>query len=216
MMRCLKFANPLIIAVFLAACNPNPYRKLPAQRLPAVSALASKAEISRELYRCVADGRFLFKRFHLSGILFFKKMDDGSTRTVFQNEMGIAFFDFKWNIQDSFSVVSIIEQLDKPAVINTLRTDLSLLLMKGLRSKDESIIISKGDTLSRFPVNKGYAYYKRRGKQISRIEYAGKSRITSITLAGIAPDNKLPTGILFRHHKVNFTIDLKRLPHNDN
>jgi hypothetical protein len=171
-----------------------------------------KPKISRELYRCVVDGRFLFKRFHLSGILFFKQMDDGSTRAVFQNELGVAFFDFAWDTQDSFSVKSIMDALDRPAVVSTLRTDLNLLLMKGLAQDKESMIVYEGDTLSAFPVNSGTAWYRRTTGRLSGIEYWGKrSKVTSIRMAGWSDGQSLPLSVSFVHHKAHFSIELKKL-----
>src|SRR5688572_183404 len=60
---------------------------------------------------------------HLSGILVVKKMPDNSMRVVFTNEAGPVYFDFSWSPTGDFKVESVMPQLDKKAVIKTLRKD---------------------------------------------------------------------------------------------
>ena len=59
-------------------------------------------------------------------------MPDSSLRIVFSNEMGFKFFDFAFLPDGSFKVFTIIKQMDKKAVITTLRKDFELVLMRGL------------------------------------------------------------------------------------
>lgn len=208
-MRCLSCVS-LLLAMAIAGCGRNLYKNL--QAVPsAPSVLAYKPRPERALYRCVADGRFLFKKFHLSGVLLFKSFDDGSTRAVFQNEMGFAFFDFKWNAQDSFSVVSIMDRLDKPAVIKTLQRDMELVLMKGLSPEDETHFLKDGDTLSRFPLAKGAAWYRLHNGSLRLIDYVGKSPVTTIDLPAAAAKDDMPATVHIRHHKAHLSIDLTRL-----
>lgn len=153
----------------------HPYKHLQAIQ-NYESALRYKPKVDRELYRCVVDGKFLLRKFHLSGILLFKSFDNGLVRAVFQNELGFSFFDFKWNAQDSFSVASVIEQLDKPAVVKTLRKDVEFVLMKGLFKKDEQQYLLDGDTVARFPVgSKGAVWYTMHEGRVNLIDYVGKS-----------------------------------------
>ncbi len=210
MRPCLRFVSIAAAALLLLSCG-HPYKHLRAIS-NGESVLRYKPKIERELYRCVVDGRFLLRKFHLSGILLFKSFEDGSTRAVFQNELGFAFFDFKWNVQDSFSVASIIEQLNKPAVIKTLQRDMELTLMKGLSANDEQYYKLDGDTVSRFPIGeKGAAWYRLQNGRVRLIDYVGKSRITTIDLQGSGVKNALPDVVHIKHHKAHFTIDLKKL-----
>lgn len=208
MRDCLKFAS-LACLLFLAACS-NPYKHLqPAQA--SSSAMRYQPHLTKELYRCVVDGRVLFKKFHLSGLLLFKTFEDGSTRVVFQNEMGFSFFDFKWDKEDHFEVVSIIPQLDKPALVKTLQKDMNLLLMKNLDVKTEQTYRQGKALFQRFTLEKGYAYYISDSNQLVRIENAGKSKVITITFSGKHSDAAMPEALLFRHHKAHFTIQLKQI-----
>ena len=200
MMRCLRLSS-LIILLF-AACT-SPYKGLQLQQRPATSAFQYKPEYTRELYRCVVDGRFVFKKFHLSGLLLFK---------VFQNEMGITFFDFEWDKNDSFKVNQVIPQLDKPAVLKTLQKDLSLLLMKGLDKSSARHYIQGEEVYHRFTLEKGYAYYIEKTARLMRIENVGNRKmVTTITLEGKEKPKAMPEQVVFKHHKANFTIQLNKI-----
>lgn len=210
MMRFLKLSS-LCFLLVLAACS-NPYRKLQLTEKSGRSAFAYKPQFSKELYRCVVDGKVLFKKFHLSGVLFFKNMPDKGTRVIFQNEMGFAFFDFEWTAKDSFSVKHIIPQLNKPAVVKTLRKDLELLLLRNLDKSTETSFTDGTNIYERFTLAKGYAYYIEDGKRLLRIENAGRKKVMAINLGADARKTTLTDSIFIKHYKANFTIALKKIP----
>ena len=51
---------------------------------------------------------------------------------LFQSEMGLTYFDFVWSNDNHFKVINVIKQMNKKAVINTLRKDFELMLMKNM------------------------------------------------------------------------------------
>lgn len=209
-MRFLRL-NSVFLFLLGASCA-NPYKQLQEVPQKTSTALRFKPQFGKELYRCVVDGKFLFKKFHLSGLLFFKSFEDGSTRAIFQNEMGISFFDFKWDDRDSFEVVSIMPQLDKPALVKILQKDFNLVLMKGLRPGTEGMFRHQKDTVYRFSLDKGYAYYLVQKGGLTTIDNAGKRRsVTTIDLGGKDTDNGMPRILHFTHHRANFTIHLNKI-----
>ena len=208
MMRCLKLSS-LIILLF-AACV-SPYKDLQLHPGGTTSALQYKPEYQRELYRCVVDGRFVFKKFHLSGLLLFKELETG-TRVVFQNEMGLTFFDFEWDKNDSFKINQVMPQLNKPAVLKTLQKDLSLLLMKGLDKNSERRYIQGEEVYHRFTLKNGYAYYIEKSARLMRVENVGDhKKVITITLEGKEKPKIMPEKVVFKHHKANFTIQLNKI-----
>lgn len=214
MTRFLKLSS-LVIALFVASCA-NPYKHLQKESI-GNTALRFKPEFQRELYRCVVDGKVLFKKFHLSGVLLFKEMEDGSARVVFQNEMGISFFDFSWDKDENFKVNSVIEELNRPAVIKTLQKDLSLFLMKGLNKASEQHFSIGDDHYHRFTLEKGFAYYIENSARLMRIENTGeRKKVTTITLEGKEKKNSMPEKVVFEHHKANFSIQLTKIVANVN
>jgi len=215
MTRFLKLSSCLLFVVLLGACSP--YRHLTFHTDATESAMKYKPVFDKKLYRCVVDGHFLFKKFHLSGLLFFKKLEDKSTRVVFQNEMGFAFFDFEWDKNDSFKVNQIIPQLDKPALVKTLQKDLSIVLFKDLDKSSEVVAEAYGNVYNRFSLVKGFAYYISKHNTLQRIENTGKrKRVTTITMDGNETVSSLPDTVLFNHHRAHFTIQLNKItPHAD-
>ncbi|HTN47063.1 MAG TPA: hypothetical protein VL098_12000 [Flavipsychrobacter sp.] len=193
----------------LVSCG-NPYRTL-QERPKTYSALRYQPVFEKELYRCIVDGKLLFKKFHLSGLLFFKKMENKTTRVVFQNEMGVSFFDFEWSVNDSFKVYHIIPQLDKPAVIKILQKDMQLLLMKELDLGSEQQFVKDNRVYNRFRLDKGFAYYISAGDTLQRIENVGKSKVITIESGSRVAASSLPETVFFRHHKANFTIQLSKI-----
>jgi len=202
--------SSIIFLLALASCS-NPYKYLTKQETVSRTALRFKPIFQKELYRCLVDGRFLLKKFHLSGLLLFKKMEDGSTRVVFQNEMGISFFDFEWSKQNVFKVNQIIPQLNKPAVVKTLQKDIQLLLMISLDGKSEQQFIQKDLSYNRFSLDKGVAYYISNGEKLIRIENAGKRKVTTIEIDDKKTITSMPEKTVFKHHKANFTIQLNKI-----
>jgi len=221
MMHYLK-SGSLLLLLFLAACG-SPYRKLKPMEADSLQVLEPFRfqpqfnDGATILYRCHVDGRFLLKKFHLSGILLFRDMPDGgrNTRAVFTNEMGASLFDFGWKInangRDSFQVYSIVEQLNKPALIKTLRKDLELMLVRDLN--DVKLFSGNGNFYYRSKLENGYAYYilDGRTKALNRIEIAGKKRVASIFQIGKGRDDDFADSLSFVHNKAHFSINAKRI-----
>jgi hypothetical protein len=184
---------------------------MPVQKAQ-LSALRYRPVFEKELYRCVVDGHFFLKKFHLSGLLLFKQMPDQSTRIVFQNEMGFTFFDFQWSAQDHFTVRQIMPQLNKPMLIKLLQKDLSLLLLKGLNTASEAVFVQYRQYYHRFTLERGYAYYVTDSLGLARIDNVGKrKRVTGVFLTGRNEPNQLADTIFLKHYKAHFTIQLTKI-----
>jgi hypothetical protein len=195
--------------LFLAACS-GPYKHLERVEQPEPSAFVYKPVFTKVLYRCIVDGGFIFKKFHLSGLLFFKYIENGTIRAIYQNELGYTFFDFEWDSSDSFKVNKIIPQLDKPAVIKTLKKDFQLLLMKGL-GKEETIYKKNEALYHKWGLERGFAYYIVENGKLVRIENAGeKKKVITIELSK-KEKNTMPDSVFFRHHKAHFDIQLNKI-----
>lgn len=206
------FLGLISIAVLLFTSCAAPYHNLHEVKETKSTAFNYKPEFNREIYRCSVDGRFLFKKFHLSGILLFKQLDNGNTRVVFQNEMGLNFFDFGWDLNDSVMVYDILPQLYRPAVIKLLEKDLDMFLMKGLDKTSEKVFKKDNELLYRFSLENGYVYYILKDGKLSKIVNTGEhSIVTTINLEDKSSPHAMPGSILFTHHKAHFTIQLKKI-----
>lgn len=209
-----KLNSLLLLAVLLVIGCSNPYKNLVHTESPSpASIVVFKPKFDRSLYKCHVNGRFIFKKYHLSGLLLFKQLENGTVRAIFQNEMGLTFFDFEWSESDSFKLNKIIAQLNKPSVVRVLKKDMELLLMKGLDWQKEKVFASGGkEQLHRLNIEGGYAYYVLQGDKLVRIENAGeKSKVVTINLSGKQNETAMPEKVFIDHHKANFTIELNKI-----
>lgn len=208
------------LAIYLSACG-KPYKDLTmAGGGEAITATQIRPGFNKALYRCEVNGKFLFKKFHLSGLLFFKTLPDATTRVVFQNEMGLTYFDFGWNNRDSFRVNKIIDQMNKPALIRTLKKDFEIILAKNLAWKSQRLFKDKtGNKVCRVNSDNGFAYYvfDQQVAHMLSIEYAGKrQKVTLFQLTPPTPLTVMPQQIRIRHLRAHFIIDLKKLDQDEN
>jgi hypothetical protein len=149
---------------------------------------------------------------HLSGLLLIKKMPDSSTRLVFSNEMGFKFFDFEFALDGSFKVYAVIKQLNKKAVLKTLRKDFELILMENLKGEEASVRSANGLIYYVIPKTRGFNYYitDSTGDKLVRLERASKSKtIVSATMEHY--NIGVPDTIGIVHQTFHFIIGLKRI-----
>lgn len=219
-MRYFLFVSILILGM---GCAPRPYKDLKRQEnnssLP-LQASTYSPKFEKVLYNCHVQGKTpLGKRFSLSGLLFFKQFPDGSERVVFQNQMGITYFDFGWDQSGSFRVHQVITQMDKPALIKTLKKDIELLLFKNLSPMSSGVFIDRiGKAYLRFELKeKGFVYYVFEKGNITAIENADEKRkVVVMTLTETKGSNTFAQQISMKHLRANFTIDLTKIQEESN
>ena len=149
---------------------------------------------------------------HLSGLLLIKAMPDSSVRMVFSNEMGFKFFDFGFAANGNFTVYSVIKQMDKKAVIRTLRKDFELVMMRHLDTATASVKRKNELFYYSFPEGKEFTYYITNTgcNELVRIEKASK-RKTRVQVIMQHYTGGIPDTIGITHKNFNFNIGLKRL-----
>lgn len=206
-----------ILLLFFVSCAPL-YKGL-TQKTVEQSVFRFRPTIDRTLYRCIVDGRFIFKKFHLSGVLFFKQLENGTKRAIYQNEMGIAFFDMEWDKEGKFRVRQVMEEMNKEAVIKTLQKDLEMLLMIGMDEKSEIMLGANGGKTELYRLNResGYVYYTVEDKKLIKIENtSNRKRVVSVNVAGKDNNSSMPDTVTYKHYKANFTISLTKIERNVN
>ncbi|MEO7988736.1 MAG: hypothetical protein ABI663_04290 [Chryseolinea sp.] len=149
---------------------------------------------------------------HISGLLLIKNMSDSSIRVVFTNEAGVTFFDFDFLADGNFKVHSIVDQMDKKLVIQTLRKDFELIL--GLPFRKEEIQSWTGNEQLFFGVKqkKETAYFitSKDCASLRSIELGSKrKRKVSVQVIGSYPS---PEGFEITHHLFDMKLKLTHLP----
>jgi hypothetical protein len=137
---------------------------------------------------------------------------------VFQNELGITYFDFSWNKNEQFSVNSIMKQMNKPALVKTLQKDFELLLLYHIPKYSNGQFHFNGDmdqSYIRYPLSKGFVYYVLdKDNKWTGIENADDKRKVVLFDFPSTPLKQLPEQITISHLRAHFTIDLKEIDAN--
>ncbi|MBS1598023.1 MAG: hypothetical protein JST75_07340 [Bacteroidetes bacterium] len=149
---------------------------------------------------------------HLSGLLVIKKMPDSSMRIVFTSEIGFKFFDFGFSKDSGFKVYYILPQMDKKAVIKTLRKDFELVMMYNTTAVGSHILKDKENFYYAFPQEKGLNYYVV-DSACSELRLMQRSSKRKAVVEAIMQqyNNGVPDTIGITHKNFNFTIGLKRV-----
>ena len=203
-MRCLILSSCIAL---MMGCS-SAYKHLQTTAGDAGKLQKFKPSFSVALYKANID----VAGNHLSGLLMIKKMPDSSVRLVFSNEIGFKFFDFEFAPSGEFKVYSIIKQINKKAVIKTLRKDFALVMMQGIESA--SVLIRKNDSLIyySYPQSSGYNHYitSPTGNELVGMERSTKRKpVMQAIMKNYS--NGMPDTIGITHKNFNFTIGLKRL-----
>ncbi|MEJ7587145.1 MAG: hypothetical protein WKI04_06255 [Ferruginibacter sp.] len=203
-MRCLLLSSCLFI---LWGCS-SAYKHLQAASGDPGNLQKFKPMFTVATYRAIVD----VMGNHLSGLLMIKRMPDSSLRMVFSNEIGFKFFDFEFSPGGGFKIFSIIKQMDKKAVIKTLRKDFELIMMEQINSLNVLVRKDEGLVYYTFRQPNGYFHYltNESGNQLVRLERSSRRKI----IAGAIMKNYkegIPDTIGITHRNFNFTIGLKRI-----
>ncbi|MCB0698454.1 MAG: hypothetical protein KDC11_01350, partial [Chitinophagaceae bacterium] len=116
-MRRFLTLNSLFVLLLITSCS-SPYKYLIEQKT-SQSAIRFEPVFEKAIYRAIVDGGVLFKKYHISGLLIIKQLENGTKRAVLQNEMGPVMFDFEWQSDGKFTVLQVMSQMNKEAVIKT-------------------------------------------------------------------------------------------------
>ena len=205
-MRCLPLISCMLV---LTACSSS-YKHLQRSQEDVSCIQKFKPDFTNALY--YTEVNVIGK--HLSGLLLIKLMPDSSTRMVFSNEAGFKFFDFEFAKNGSFKVFYIIDQMNKKAVITTLRKDFEIIMMQpaNMQHGYMSRNIDSGYNYYAFPQAKGFNYYITDStcNQLIRLERASsKKAVVEIKMMDYI--NGRPDTIGITHTNFNFNIGLKQL-----
>jgi hypothetical protein len=148
---------------------------------------------------------------HLSGLLYFKPMEDSSMRVVFMSEMGMKFFDFEFSKDGRFTKHYMLPKMDKKAVVKTLKKDFEMILMRQ-DPATATFYTMNGQRYIAFDLPKGKIYYITDGdcQVLLRVEN-GSKRKPVVEAFMTHYRNGVPDSLLVQHKKVKFTISSQRV-----
>lgn len=207
---------------FFSACSPRQIKVLQREQKPCSLSIGEWRQATvKATYRCHVEGKSLWRKYYLSGLLHVMQ-EDQQLRVVFQNEMGITFFDFLWTTQQGFGVQYIIPQLNRNPIVKTLKKDFEILFsypdflqeytsyycfyaykyptmeainLRHVQSSSNLLYILEACESNFRPV---YIQHGNRRTMVGNIDLKYKDSTSLIAQT-----------ILIEHHKANFTINLE-------
>lgn len=204
---------PIRFLIFLSTASLhvscNSYRRM--QKIQADNSCVQKFKpyFDHTLYKTSVDviGK------HLSGILLINKMTDSTTRIVFSSETGFTFFDFGFQAENGFSVYQITSQMNKKALINTLRKDFDLILFRNMEADKYFTLTDSLFLYHAFRQSTGINYYitDNSCSTLVKMQRASDKKPIMEAYMKINAGNPSPDTIMIRHLNVNFTIKLIKI-----
>ncbi|KAF2514021.1 hypothetical protein EYY60_04545 [Flavobacterium zhairuonense] len=142
----------------------------------------------------------------LSGIFIAKKVNDTTHRVVFTTEFGNKLLDFEIS-EKTFKVNSIVSELDRKILINTLEEDFRLLLKKEYliqeQFENEDFEIYKSADGNR----DNYLFFSKKDKKLEKVVRSSKSK-EKITITFTLENDKFAKKVVILHQNIKLKIEL--------
>ena len=142
----------------------------------------------------------------LSGIFIAKKINDTTHRIVFTTEFGNKLMDFEISETD-FKVNSIVSELDRKILINTLKEDFRLLLKKQYLIQEQ--FENESDNIYKSADGKrdNYIFVSKKDQKLEKIVHASKTK-EKFTLYFNSENNIFAENIQIIHQNIKLKIEL--------
>ena len=198
---------PFISCLSLLACS-SPYKKLYGVSGDPACIQQLKPVFPSVLYK--TNVSVVGKQF--SGLLLVKTTQDSSIHLVFTSETGITFFNFEFSQTGGFKVHYILKQMDRKAVIKTLRKDFEMVLWKNTDMGHGRVYADSLYRYNAFPQESGTNYYITDSSchQLVRIERGSSTKVVAEARMN-HPADGVPDSITIRHRNFNFSIVLTKI-----
>lgn len=142
----------------------------------------------------------------LSGIFIAKKINDTTHRIVFTTEFGNKLMDFEISEND-FKVNSIVSELDRKILINTLKEDFRLLLKKQYLIQEQFENEASEIYKSKDGKRDNYIFISKKEQKLEKIVHASKTK-EKFTLLFSSENNIFAEKIQIIHQNIKLKIEL--------
>jgi phosphoribosylformylglycinamidine (FGAM) synthase PurS component len=142
----------------------------------------------------------------LSGIFIAKKINDTTHRIVFTTEFGNKLMDFEISETD-FKVNSIVSELDRKILINTLKEDFRLLLKKQYSIEEQFENESSEIYKSADGKRDNYIFISKKDQKLEKIVHSSKTK-EKFTLLFKSENNIFAENIQIIHQNIKLKIEL--------
>lgn len=146
---------------------------------------------------------------NLSGILVAKKINDSVHRIALTTDFGNTLLDFEISEKD-FKVNYIVSNLDRKLIINTLKKDFRLLLIKN--HKVQSVFENNDDIIYKSHEENRYNYFYQKKKDNSFYKLVNTSKTKEkVTFTFLPKNTTFAESVLIQHHNMPLKIELNQI-----
>ena len=142
----------------------------------------------------------------LTGIFIAKKINDTTHRVVFTTEFGNKLLDFEISEKD-FKVNSIVSELDRKILVNTLREDFRLLLKKEYQIQEQ--FENESDNIYKSADGKrdNYLFISKKDRKLEKVINSSKTK-EKVTLLFKSENDIFAEKIEIIHQNIKLKIEL--------
>lgn len=142
----------------------------------------------------------------ISGIFIAKKINDTVHRIVFTTEFGNKLLDFEIS-DNSFKVNSIVSELDRKILINTLKEDFRLLLKKEYLIQEQFENDSDNIYKSKDGKRDNYLFISKKDHRLEKVVHSSQTK-EKFTLTFTSENNIFAEKIQIIHQNIKLKIEL--------
>ena len=142
----------------------------------------------------------------ISGIFIAKKINDTTHRIVFTTEFGNKLLDFEIS-DNSFKVNSIVSELDRKILINTLKEDFRLLLKKEYLIQEQFENDSDNIYKSKDGKRDNYLFISKKDHRLEKVVHSSQTK-EKFTLTFTSENNIFADKIQIIHQNIKLKIEL--------
>jgi len=142
----------------------------------------------------------------ISGIFIAKKINDTTHRIVFTTEFGNKLLDFEIS-DNTFKVNSIVSELDRKILINTLKEDFRLLLKKEYLIQEQFENESDDIYKSKDGKRDNYLFISKKDHRLEKVVHSSQTK-EKFTLTFTSENNIFAEKIQIIHQNIKLKIEL--------
>jgi len=142
----------------------------------------------------------------ISGIFIAKKINDTTHRIVFTTEFGNKLLDFEIS-DNTFKVNSIVSELDRKILINTLKEDFRLLLKKEYLIQEQFENDSDNIYKSKDGKRDNYLFISKKDHRLEKVVHSSQTK-EKFTLTFTSENNIFAEKIQIIHQNIKLKIEL--------
>lgn len=142
----------------------------------------------------------------MSGIFIAKKINDTTHRVVFTTEFGNKLLDFEIS-EKTFKINSIVSELDRKILINTLKEDFRLLLKKEYLLQEQ--FENESDNIYKSADGKrdNYLFVSKKEQKLEKVVHSSKTK-EKITITFTLENDIFAKKVVILHQNIKLKIEL--------